>query len=395
MRASSTLSLPVAVEKPVVAAVSCPNYDLDRVRGALQELLAPLGGMRRFVRPGQRVLVKPNLLSARPPEDAVTTHPAVVQAVVEAVQEAGGLPFLGDAPGARTSPGSLHKAYTLTGLADVAARTGTPLNFDVTTAELPNPEGRRLRQIPVWRAVCEAEVLISLPKLKTHNLTGLTGAVKNCFGLIPSPQKTYLHMRWARPDEFSEMLVDLYLWAKPALNILDAVVGMEGDGPSAGRPRPIGALLASTDGLALDVAMATLVGYDPMRVTTIAAAMRRGLSRGRLEDLTWVGPPLQELRPRRFRPSIAWLTNSRLVLWIMGLGGNFTTPRPKITGACIGCGVCAEHCPVNAITLCQGQAVVDHGKCIRCFCCHELCPQQAVEIHRPGLADWLVRLLTR
>jgi len=381
-------------EGPVVAAVACPDYDLERVRCALRDLLRPLGGMGRFVRSGQRVLVKPNLLSARPPEDAVTTHPAVVQAVVEAIQEVGGLPFIGDAPGAATTRANLEKAYAITGMADAAAKTGAALNLDTGTVEWSNAEGQRLRQITVWRAADEADVIISLSKLKTHNLVALTGAVKNLFGLIPSPQKAHLHMRWPRPDEFSEMLLDLYLRARPALNIMDAVVGMEGDGPSAGQPRQIGALLASTDGLACDVAMAALVGQPPARVLTTAAGIRRGLTTGRFEDLTWAGPPLEELRVRGFRPSTAWLTNSPVVLGVLGLAGRLTAPRPEMTDACIGCGVCAEHCPVGAITIRDGRAVVDRGECIHCFCCQELCPEQAVEVHRPGLADWVVRFLS-
>jgi uncharacterized protein (DUF362 family)/Pyruvate/2-oxoacid:ferredoxin oxidoreductase delta subunit len=379
----------------LVSAVACPDYDLDRVREALRAVLEPLGGMGRFIRPGQRVLIKPNLLSARPPEDAVTTHPALVQAVAEAVLQAGGEPLIGDAPGAVNTRARLEKVYTTSGMAQVAQSLGLPLNYDMGTVEWTFPEGRWLRRVPVWRAAAEAEVLINLPKLKTHNLVGLTGAVKNCFGLIPSPHKTYLHMRWPRPDQFSEMLLDLYLRARPALHILDAVVAMEGDGPSAGDPRPVGALLASTDGLACDVAMAALVGHPPHRVTTTAAAIRRGLTEGRVEALRWAGTPLADLRVQKFRPSVVWLTNSPVALWVLGQAGRFTAARPEMTEACIGCGLCADNCPAKAIAISNGRAQVDLGKCIHCFCCHELCPQQAVEVHRPRLGDWIVRLFSR
>lgn len=386
---------PEGGQPPLVSAVACPGYDPDRVREALRAVLAPLGGMERFVRPGQRVLLKPNLLSPRPPEDAVTTHPALVQAVAEAVLQVGGEPLIGDAPGAVNTRARLEKVYAISGMAQVAQSLGIPLNYDMDTVEWTFPEGRWLRRVPVWRAAAEAEVLINLPKLKTHNLVGLTGAVKNCFGLVPSPHKTYLHMRWPRPDQFSEMLLDLYLRAKPALHILDGVLAMEGDGPSAGDPRPVGALLASTDGLACDVAMAALVGHPPHRVTTTAAGIRRGLTEGHVEALRWAGTPLPALQVRPFRPSVVWITNSPVALWLLGQASRLTAARPEMTEACIGCGICADNCPAKAITISNGRAQVDRGACIHCFCCHELCPQQAVEIHRPRLGDWIVRLFSR
>ncbi|NLE75418.1 MAG: DUF362 domain-containing protein [Chloroflexi bacterium] len=378
----------------LVSAAPCPDYDLARVRQALRDLLAPWGGMAGLVRPGQRVLVKPNLLAARPPADAVTTHPALVQAVAEAVWAAGAFPFIGDAPGAPTTAATLERVYRITDMAGAAARSGAPLNTDTDRGEWANPDARWLRQIPIWRAVADADAIVSLSKLKTHNLTVMTGAVKNCYGLIPSPDKTQLHMRWPRPDDFSEMLLDLCLRAEPVLHLMDAVVGMEGDGPSAGRPRQVGALLASRDALALDVAMAALVGCRPALVTTTAAGLRRGLTTARPEDLPWVGPPWQELQVQGFRPASAWLVNNPLTLQLLGLGGRLVAPRPHVGPRCIGCGVCARHCPADAIVIRDGRAVIDRGRCIRCFCCQELCPEQAMEVQRPGLADWATQRLT-
>lgn len=392
---TETHTTPEGREPPLVSAVSCPDYRLDRVREALRAVLAPWGGMGRFVQPGQRVLVKPNLLSARPPEDAVTTHPAVVQAVVEAVQEAGGIPFIGDSPGAAGARVSLEKVYRVSGMEQVSQATGAPLAYDAEPVEWTYPEGQWLRRVMVWRAAAEADVIINLPKLKTHNLVGLTGAVKNCFGLVPGFHKTQLHMRWPRPDQFSEMLLDLYLRARPVLHVMDAVLAMEGDGPSAGVPRHVGALLASTDGIACDVAMAALVGHLPRRVTTTGAAIRRGLTTGRPEDLRWVGTPLADLQVQKFRPSVVWITNSPVALWLLGLAGRLTAARPEMTEACVGCGLCAENCPADAITIRDGRARVDRGLCIHCFCCHELCPYQAVEVRRPRLGEWIVRMFSR
>jgi len=373
------------------AIVKCADYRQEGVDRAVRESLNLLGGIERFVRPGARVLIKPNLITARQPNEAVTTHPAVVKALVQVVQAAGGIVTIADSPGGPFSHKRLEKIYAASGMAQVAAQTGAHLNYDLSTVNLPHPEGRLLKSVTVIKAVAKADVTITVPKLKTHTLTGLTGAVKVTFGAVPSPLKTEYHLRLPKVGDFSQALLDICSLVNPCLTVMDAVVGMEGDGPSAGDPRPIGAILASADSLACDVAAAALVGLDPLAVSTTRAAVRLGLISGQLADVELVGDPLPELRVSSFKPASTWLATNRISEFLLGLYGRVAGPKPVMDTNCNGCRTCQHNCPPQAITMVNKRPVVDYGKCIHCFCCQELCPQQAVTIHHP----WLGRMILR
>lgn len=373
------------------AVVKCTDYQQDRVDRAVRESLNLLGGIERYVRPGARVLIKPNLITARRPDEAVTTHPAVVKALVQVAQTAGGLVTIADSPGGPFSHKRLAEVYAASGMDQVAAETGARLNYDLTTVNVPHPEGRLLKGVTVIKAVAEADVVITMPKLKTHTLTGLTGAVKVAFGAVPSPLKTEYHMRLPKVGDFSQALLDICSLVNPCLTVMDAVVGMEGEGPSAGDPQPIGAVLASADSLACDVAAAALVGLDPLAVSTTHAAVKLGLTSGRLTDVELVGDPLSELRVSSFKPASTWLATNRVSEFLLGIYGRVAGPRPVMDSRCNGCRTCLRNCPPQAITMVDKRPVVDYGKCIRCFCCQELCPQQAVTIHHP----WLGRVILR
>jgi len=373
------------------AVVKCAAYQQDNVDSAVREGLNLLGGIERYVWPGAKVLVKPNLITARRPDEAATTHPAVVKALVQVVQAAGGLVNIADSPGGPFSHERLEEIYATSGLAQVAAETGARLNYDLTTVNLPHPEGQLLKGVTVIRAVAEADAVITVPKLKTHTLTGLTGAVKVAFGAVPSPLKTEYHLRLPKVGDFSQALLDICSLVVPRLTVMDAVVGMEGEGPSAGNPRPIGAILASADSLACDVAAAALVGFDPLAVSTTRAAVSLGLTSGRLADIELVGSSLSELRVNSFKPASTWLATNRISEFLLGIYGRVAGPRPVVNSDCNGCRTCQRNCPPQAITMANKRPVVDYGKCIHCFCCQELCPQQAVTIHH----SWLGRMILR
>jgi uncharacterized protein (DUF362 family)/Pyruvate/2-oxoacid:ferredoxin oxidoreductase delta subunit len=373
------------------AIVQCADYQQDRVDRAVRQSLNLLGGIERYVWPGAKILVKPNLITARRPDEAVTTHPTVVRALVQFVQAAGGLVTIADSPGGPFSHERLEEIYATSGLAQVAAETGARLNYDLTTVDLPHPEGELLKGVTVIKAVAEADVVITVPKLKTHTLTGLTGAVKVAFGAVPSPLKTEYHLRLPKVGDFSQALLDICSLVNPRLTVMDAVVGMEGEGPSAGNPRPIGAILASADSLACDVAAAALVGLDPLAVSTTRAAVSLGLTSGRLADIELVGDPLSKLRISSFKPASTWLATNRISEFLLGIYGRLAGPRPVMNSNCNGCRTCQRNCPPQAITMVNKRPVVDYGQCIRCFCCQELCPQQAVTIHHPWLCQVILR----
>jgi uncharacterized protein (DUF362 family)/NAD-dependent dihydropyrimidine dehydrogenase PreA subunit len=403
-----------SASRPPVSLVRCTSYELDAVEAALRRALEPLGGMGAFVRPGQRVMLKPNLLRPTAPDMAASTHPAVVAAAARLVIEAGGQPLIAESGGGPYSAGVLRFAYRKTEMAWAAEVSGAELNYDSSSVQVSHPDGIVLRLLDVITPLTQADVVINLAKLKTHNLTGLTLAVKNLFGVVPGALKIGYHSKLQPQSRFFEGLVDIYTYVRPALNIMDAIVGMEGNGPSGGDPREIGALLASPDGLALDVASAALVGVDPLRVRTTQAAAHHGLTTGRLEDVELLGDSLEELRVEGFRLGMAATIDPGIVPdrlhglikeaegdgegghkglrgFLYGWLGQQFVPAPVAGDKCTACGFCAKHCPVDAITIEDGRARMDHSKCIRCYCCHELCPQLAVELKRPLLGRVLMR----
>lgn len=368
-----------------VSIARCPDYDPGPVEAALADVLAPLGGMTAFVRPGDRVLVKPNLLASREPEKAVTTHPAVVRAALRAVQDAGGEPVLGDSPGGRNTPANYAALLRRTGLAPVLEECGVEaVFFDEPTAELPSPSGQVYKRFRVAGAVTDADAIVSLSKFKTHQLTLVTGAVKNCFGYIPGVAKAEYHLSTGQdPRRFAGLLLDLYTARPPVLSVMDAVLGMEGNGPSNGTPREVGLLLAAPHAPDLDYVEALLMGIDPLEVPTIAGAAERGIGPNAATGLDLLGVPVDEARPPGFkRPAAHALT--RVPAPILAAVNRLFAVRPRIDpGRCRRCGACSENCPPGAIEVTDGVPRIRHADCIRCFCCQELCPADAITVDRP------------
>jgi len=373
--------------------VGCGSYDDGEVSSAVSKALSLLGGMPAFVGEGDRVLLKVNLLSAAAPEKAITTHPSVVKAVVGEVQRAGGLPVIGDSPGGPFNRRLLERAYVKSGLADVAAETGAELNYNTDSMQVSCPTGRLMKRLDLIKAVGEADVVITLPKLKTHVLTQFTGATKILFGVVPGLTKTAYHAKLGDVSRFSDMLLDILEHVKPALSIMDGVVGMEGDGPGyQGTPRELGLVLAGGDGVALDVVATSIIGMNPLDVPILRRAVERGMTSGRLPDIDVLGERVEDVRVIFKRPSYAGGLRDRLMstrLFRLMLLRSIV-PSPVSNSRCVRCGVCAENCPVGAITI-TDRARMDLGKCIRCYCCHELCPHRAIDLRRGLLGGILFR----
>lgn len=373
----------------------CPDYTAD-VEMRLREGLAEWGDMSTFVKPGQKVLLKVNLLMKKRPEEAVTTHPSVVEAVVRLVQEAGGIPIIGDSPGGPYTVNALQSIYTRSGLREVAERTGAILNEDMGQTTIQCPEGKLAKSLTVINSVLDADVIIPLSKLKTHGMMTFTGAVKILFGVIPGLLKAEYHLKMFKIPDFADLLVDIATWVRPNLSIMDGIVGMEGDGPSAGKPRDIGALILSTDPFALDVVAADLIGLKPEKVPTLMAARARGLT-SRLNEIQLKGDARSLWRIQDFLIPKAVSAN---FLDMVPLPRNVKTfvlnrvrPRPIFEHeACVSCGDCVNNCPPKALMMHEGQGpIVDLEACIRCFCCQELCPHQAVKLFKPWLGRKLLK----
>ncbi len=379
-----------------VSISRCESYRTETVVEALQQALAPLGGMGAFVSPGQRVLLKVNLLSRAEPDRAVTTHPELVRALIRSVKAAGGVPLVGDSPGGPSSPGYVAGVYRATGMTRVCEEEGAELlDFASECVRVPNPAGSLYGSFTLARPVVDCDVLISVPKLKTHGFMMFTGAVKNLFGCIPGLEKATYHLRVPDRDDFGAMLVDLMLACKPALAVMDAVVGMEGEGPAGGTPRPIGALLASEDCLALDVVASAMAGLGADEVYTTRSAVKRGLVAASVDEIDVLGVPWSEFLQPGFALPVRDIS-SKMPSWLAPRMRSWVTPKPFLDQAsgCTRCKTCERSCPVSAIEMRDTGPTFDYGTCIRCYCCQELCPEQVIGLKVPPLARVFTRRTT-
>jgi uncharacterized protein (DUF362 family)/Pyruvate/2-oxoacid:ferredoxin oxidoreductase delta subunit len=348
--------------------------------------------MRAFVQPGQRVLLKPNLLGAFAVERAVTTHPAVVRAAILLVKEAGGIPLVGDSP----AMGGLETVLRTCGLTAVLEETGArPLDLS-TPHEFDVPQHLVSPRLTLARALLEVDVIVSLPKLKTHGQMTLTGALKNQYGLIPGALKSHWHFRLQEPPWLARLILDVNRVARPALTIMDAIVAMEGQGPTSGTPRRLGALLASSDLAAADTLSCHLIGQDPRRVPLLAAAQEHGFGQTDLAAIRIEGDDWRALCAPDFK-KIDQLTDVLHMLPLPRPALNWVrqqwTLRPRIVdGRCTRCGICETGCPVTPSAIHPDNAPgerVEDDRCIRCYCCHEFCPSHGIELQRPWLARHL------
>ena len=361
-----------------VSIVKCADYDRERAFSAIKQAVDLLGGMQTFVKPGERVLIKPNLLKAGLPDAAVTTHPEVVRSVIRLVREAGGVAMVGDSPGM----GPLRKVCEISGILDVVNEEGAIL-LDLDDAVQVKNKGR-FQRFEVARAAYEADAIINLPKLKTHGMTTLTGAVKNLFGCVPGRRKVQWHFSTGVNHElFMTMLVELCALLKPRLTIMDAVVGMEGNGPGSGDPRQIGVIIAGQDPVAVDVVSSKALGVAPEKLPIIRAAAAAGYGETRLDRIRILGASLLSVEVGHFRlPPQAHL-EWRLPEWARGSLKNAFTSKPVINNrSCILCGICQSHCPQGAIESRGEKLEIRYRDCIRCFCCQEFCPQGAITVGR-------------
>lgn len=370
-----------------VAVSPCHNYGQADVAAALERLLQPLGGMARFVRPGRRVLLKPNMLAARRPEEAVTTHPALVAAVVRAVIAAGGEALVGDSPGI----GSLARVGEKSGIrAAVEEAGGRMAAFDETRTI---GGGSTFRTLELARIYCEADLIINLPKLKTHEMMTLTCGVKNLFGTVVGPAKAGLHLTAGRSRElFAGLLLEIAQARPVGLTIVDAVLAMEGNGPNSGTPRHVGLLLAGENPVAVDTVAAHIAGIPTGLLPVEQEARRRGLPGTEFESIELLGeaPPLPLQPPFRLPEGLD--VQFGLPAFLKPLLRNQLAALPAADpDRCVLCGICRDACPPGAISIRKNALKVDSGRCIRCWCCRELCPHHALSVKK-GL---VLRLLGR
>ncbi|MBL7006276.1 MAG: DUF362 domain-containing protein [Spirochaetia bacterium] len=377
------------MEKPVISLSACSSYEPEAVYKAVEAACLAAGFPHIS---GKKVLLKPNILSDVPPERAVTTHPEVLRAVIRFVRKMGGTAYVGDSPTIQRSSFTGKKC----GLKAVCDESGAIwVDFTDKPVKVGNAstqkKKRKKNSFTLTNAVNNCDMIISLPKMKTHQLMYMTGAVKNLFGLIPSLAKSPYHLRFPERIKFADMLLDLYQTATPQFSIMDAIIAMEGPGPNSGTPKHMGLIMASSDALALDFTASYVMGYVPELIPTVKQAIKRNLSS--VQSIDSIEFPIDH--PDKFKDRSykridqdkeAGLLKTALGFLPRRSKPMYNEPKPLFSDKnCIGCGECVEICPANALTLIRGVRVIpDYKKCIRCYCCHEVCQYDAISIEVKG-----------
>ena len=364
-----------------VALVRAREY--SQADDAVRQALDLLGGMRNFLKPGSSVLLKPNLLCGAPPDKNVTSHPAVVEAVVKLAREAGCEPMMGDSPS--IGSGNFHAVKA--GYTDLCRRMKVPwVSFeDSITVE----GGSVFKRLEVARILTQVDAVINLAKLKTHGQTYLTLAVKNMFGIVPGVRKAQWHMQAGSDlDFFCRMLVEMCYRFKPVLNIIDGITAMQGNGPRNGKPFPLGCLIAGSDPSATDRVICDLLKVNPNKVRTIAAAEFLGCGITDLERIEVVGDEIGGFNVRGFEFSGQELPmNMGSFAPLVPLARKALTSRPAIDlKMCTVCAQCVEQCPAEAMKISPNGRMksdmvgINLKQCIRCYCCSEICPEGAIAV---------------
>lgn len=364
------------------------TYEYHGLRSAVTALLEPLGGIGAFVGPGERVLLKPNMLAAKPPEAAVTTHPHLVRVVAELVRETGATVMIGDSPGI----GGYQRVAERTGIARAALESGAELIAFDETVEVQC--SGMFKRITLARVYWEADKIINLPKLKTHEMMTMTCAVKNLFGAVVGAEKAGWHLKaGVSRQHFARLLLEICLLKKPVLTIVDAILAMEGDGPNSGTPLNMNLLLAGVNPVAVDVVAARLAGIPAEMLPVEREAERLGLPGVGWHELELAGDALEKCTAAPFRLPKGLDVQFGLPSFLKSGLRRYLTAWPEADKEiCVLCGICRDACPPGAITIKNSALSIDTGRCIRCWCCRELCPHDAMDVHR-GLLLRLVSAL--
>lgn len=372
-----------------VSIASSNSYELRSVRQAIVKLLEPLGGISAFINCGDRVLLKPNMLSAQEPDLAVTTNPVVVQVVAELVFGVGGTVLIGDSPGF----GSFLRVAEKSGIYTAARNSGATLVEFKDAVELCGTG--MFHSIRLARAYCEADKIINLPKLKTHEMMTMTCAVKNLFGAVVGAEKAGWHMKAGSSRQlFARLLLEIYQLRKPTLTIVDAIIAMEGNGPGSGDPIKLGLLLAGVNPVAIDVIAGRLAGIPGDMLPIEREAISMGLHGSLIDDITLCGIPFESIPVTKFRLPAGMDVQFGLPPFIAKSLKNQLTSYPAANPkTCVLCGVCRDACPPAAITIQNSALSIDKTRCIRCWCCRELCPHCAMETRR-GVLLKIMRLFS-
>lgn len=372
-----------------VSLITCSSYDEEEIYKAVKKSIELIGGLN--IKPNSRVLIKPNLLRPRHPKYAVTTHPSIIKAIIRLLKQKNCRILVGDSPG-------FHNPLTtakVSGILEICKQENVPfIKFEKKKAYLYR-DAILMKRLEISNIIDEVDYIVNVPKLKTHVMMGVTLAIKNNFGFMIGLAKSKSHLKLKDGDKFASMLVDLNNFIKPTINIMDGVIGMEGEGPANGDPINSNIISASYDSLAMDIVMCKFMGIDPPSILT----NKVGLSKKEgnfMDNIEIVGEDLEKVK-KKFKTceqrAVTFLESKSLSKIL----GNLMTSRPKISPKkCKACQECIKICPTKTISLKdyggKQAAWIDKKNCIRCYCCHEICPYDAIDIKKSIIGELLENL---
>lgn len=362
-----------------VSIVKCQDY--KHAQSCVKRAIDLIGGIKSFVRAGDCVLLKVNLLLPAKPEAAITTHPKIVESVIKLIKAQNAEPWVGDSSGGQ---GLTMKAFEVSGIKAVCEKYDARIiNFDTSKVrKIEIPKGKIINEIHVSSALFDADCVICMPKLKTHALTLYTGAIKNLYGTIPGGRKSLIHaITGSDANRFANALVDIYSQLPIRLNLMDGIVGMEGIGPNHGKPIKSGVILAGPRALELDAVSSAIMGFNPYDIPMLKIASERGFGTIDIDKISILGERLDDVKtnfkkPLRIYKGLRFLPSFFINLFL----DSPKLPYPNKAG-CTQCKICEESCPVDAISVTDAPQF-DHDKCIRCYCCHELCPEDGIKLKK-------------
>lgn len=379
----------------IVALQPCKEYELRAVRLSLEKVIEDLGGLEAYIKKGDRILLKVNLLMKKRPEEATTTHPIFVKALADILVDFGCEVLIGDSPGGPFNQKALAPIYETCGYLSLQSEH-IKLNDNFDEVERVFEKGEMLKRVQMTAMLDDVDHVISVSKLKTHGMMLFTGAVKNMFGTIPGLIKAEYHFKMPKSQDFASALVDICEGVQPVLSFMDGIVGMEGAGPSAGNPVEIGVVIGAQNPHELDYTAVKLVNIAPQDVPTLKVAMDRGILVNEASAIELKGHRIEDFKVPHFETpeirSVAFLSE-KYPKWMRDMANRLLQPKPIfLKDKCIGCGECSRLCPMHTIDMIDKFPIVNLDNCIRCYCCQELCPKKAVEISRPFLLKFITKL---
>ncbi len=370
--------------KSKVSLTKLQDYERPNIAEAVQKCLRDLVELEKILKPKSSVFVKINCLSpASPPERNINTHPSFTREILRLLKEFDLDITVGDDIRSRSGEGLLISGYP-----QICEELDVRLvNLKEAGFREVECHGDVLEKTYISSLVLDSDIIINLPKLKTHSFSVYTGAIKNMFGVIPQGLRIQYHRDYQKNEVFSQMLVDIYSCAPPDLTIMDAVIVMEGEGPSSGNLREVGAVLASQDAVAVDAVASKIAGFNPMDIFSTQNAHERGFGRGRLDEIDVVGRTISDLKVKDFKHSTiaVGFIRRKLPAFLYAYFQNQLVFTPEVReDKCTGCWECVSICPPGAAKKKESQdrAWIDTSLCIHCLCCHEVCEFQAVKLRQ-------------